>query len=295
MKNDYYNKELYNKICDTFQENPFISEIMFSDYIELYSQDYSAKIKYIENLIIIGKFDQAKTFLEAVEESYAIDYKFKNAKGNYLYLFEHSLLFTKLKLYMYTQHYEDAYYLLKSHPREFRKIFGDYLNIELYLDKKLGLQYPKNVPDYYNYQQIISYDKGKFYETIKKFYLKNNTEEKKIYFDDDFPIDIIVKELNSLIPNDKCLYNGIIDNHYYFLYNSCGYNNGIKSNFFSVVCYDKSNEFITMYPTTKKEKFPYIDLNYLNYNDLSSQKRIKKLSQIDKFKIKYNYKDVEKY
>ena len=292
VKNNYFDKDWYKKICDTYQKNVFESEKMFDEYLKRFPQDYSAKIKYIDNLITIGKFDKATSYLQSVEDSYSIDTKYKNAKGPSLYIFENGLLLTKLKLFIYTNRYEEAYNLLKTHPKEFRKILGDYLTIELYLQKKLGLAFSENVPNYYNYQQIICYDKGKFYETVKDFYTKNSEKRKNIYFYDNFPLDMIVNELNILIPNENCIYNGLIDNHYYFKYNSCGINNGENCNYFTVVSYDNSTEFITMYPSNDKNRYPNIDLNYLNISNIPTYKRVRKMSQMDKFKQKYNYRDI---
>ena len=62
---------------------------------------------------------------------------------------------------------------------------------------------------------------------------------------------------------------------YYFKYDNCGRYNSKTQNFIKVVCIDKTNNIITMYPISYCQDLQYIDLNYMvkedNYEDLKKE------------------------
>ena len=286
MKNLYYDGKLSKDINECFQNNVVLSEKMYKDYVELYKTDYSMRVQYANNLVALGKFDKAETVLRMAENNYATDANYMNSKKD-MDLFINLLVVTKLKLYIHTERYEEAYEMLNQYPEALRKFLGDYLAIELYLEKKLQLDYPEHIPNYYLYQQIVDYDYNKFIENVKLLHGMETHNDGVSYFDSNFPYEEICEELKIIIPNNKRINNGPIENHYYFKYDKCGYDMGISTDYFSLVTYDNSNEFITMYPVQEKEKYPCIDLNYMKREELPPHKRVRRVSQIEKFKKRY--------
>ena len=203
------------------------------------------------------------------------------------YLFLESLLMARIKLYIYTKRYEEAYELMNQNPEAMRHLIRSNLTVKFYLEKKLGLEYSDDIVEHYQCMQIIDYDYDRFLENVKRSHGENTHNEGVSYFNSDFPYEEIISELKTIIPNNKRIYNGLIDNHYYFKYNQCGYDNGMVTDYFSLVTFDDSKEFITMYPIQEKEKYPYIDLNYLKKDELPPYKRVRRMSQMEKFNMKY--------
>ena len=286
MKNLYYDGELSKKINESFQNNAVLSEKMYKDYIELYKKDYSMKVQYVNNLIVLGKLDKASTLLEVVEEEYLSDNNYIGSKKD-IDLFLNLLVVTKLKLYIYTKRYEEAYELMNEKPGSLRTVLGDYLAVELFLQKKLGLETREHIPNYYLYNQIIDYNYDKFIETTKKLHGFDTHSEGSSYFDSTFPIEEIAEEIKNFTPNNRRMNNGVIDNHYYFKYNKCGYNADELTDYFALLTYDDSRDFLIMFPTKEKERYPYIDLNYLRRDNLPPHKRVRRVSQMEKFKNRY--------
>ena len=79
------------------------------------------------------------------------------------------------------------------------------------------------------------------------------------------------------------LYSGFFTSVYVFKYDNCGYDTEQAVNYFKVVCFNNSKNFITMCPSADCENLPYTDLNYLKDKKIN----IKRLSQVDKFNQKY--------
>ena len=286
MENKFYDSRLSQEINESFQKNVVTSERMYKEYVERYPKDYSMRSRYANNLIVLGKFDKAKTMLEEIERDYTSDEYYMEKKKNKSIL-KNGLIVNKLKLLIYTKQYEDAYNLLLIEQGTLRKVLGDYLGIKLFLQKKLGIPYPEEIPNYFLYNQIIDYDYEGFIGVTKRCHSYEDHHEGKSYFVSDFPLREIVDEIRLLIPNNNRLYNGMIDNHYYFKYNKCGYDNERLTDYFSLATYDDSNDFIAMYPIEEKEKYPYIDINYLRMDDIPPHKRVRRVSQMDKFNQKY--------
>ena len=119
----------------------------------------------------------------------------------------------------------------------------------------------------------------------------NNTNFERIeqvsIFAYDFPILEIVEEIKKYIPSDKRINGGFYDNVYIFKYDYCGKVEGKTANYFKVVCFDGTSDFITIYPCVEGKNLPYTDLNYLQYANANSNNRGKVLSQIDKFNRRY--------
>ena len=71
---------------------------------------------------------------------------------------------------------------------------------------------------------------------------------------------------------------------YIFKYDKCGVTNGRVSDYFLVITFHNTNKYISMYPCNSSSNFNYVDLNYLK---IPSTSNVKRLSQIDKFNMRY--------
>ena len=75
---------------------------------------------------------------------------------------------------------------------------------------------------------------------------------------------------------------------YVFKYDNCGKHDNKIANYFKIICFHNTQDYITMFPCSNCENLPYVDLNYLvNSNDIP---KVKTLSQIEKFNKRYNCK-----
>ena len=143
----------------------------------------------------------------------------------------------------------------------------------------------------YLFSQIVKYDETDFLDHIKKHMQGEEDITEKdccTIFGQDFPMDKIIQEIKKYIPSDKKLLLGFYDNIYYFKYDSCGRVDNKNVDYFKVVCFNGTDNFITMHPVIINENLPYQDLNYLVNEDNFS--KVKRMSQIDKFNKKFNKK-----
>ena len=142
---------------------------------------------------------------------------------------------------------------------------------------------------FYMIRQAIDYQYSDFQFHIKKHLDEEfiDDEERYSIFNNDFPIDKIVSEIDKYLMSSKKLLFGFIEDVYLFKYDLCGLFNGKNANFFKVITFNDNNNIITMYPYVKGERLPYIDLNYMK---VESNTKVKKLSQIDKFNKRFGIK-----
>jgi hypothetical protein len=140
--------------------------------------------------------------------------------------------------------------------------------------------------------QAYNYNEELFKEHIKKHQKLYNTDQdnsNEYIFENDFPIEKIINEVKKYIPSDKKICPGYFDNTYFFKYDKCGKVKNTWTNIFTVVCFPNTNNIITMCPVSGYERLPYVNLNYLK--DYEEEKtNVKRLSQIDKFNMRYNIK-----
>ena len=167
-------------------------------------------------------------------------------------------------------------------------------NVELdatrFFYKKLSnkLNISRDQLNSYLYRQIYEYRESEFMEHISKHmadYNQNIDNPNTSIFVPEFPINEIISEIKKHIPSNKRLLPGFIDDAYYFKYDECGRSNNKIVNYFRVVCFHDTQNFITMYPITDCKDLPYIDLNYLKKDD---KPIVKRKSRIELFNQKYN-------
>lgn len=286
MGTEHFNQHYFSKAMDMKKEDVYLAVELFKQYIDEYPDDYMAKAYYASALITIKKLEEAKSVLDDIETQLSSDrkiakYKEKNYKNSA------TIVFTKMKLLFYSNRYEECYRLLNENYDLL--LDNNYLinGVTLSCQKKLNKEafyLIKHDKISYLYKQIADYSYDRFIDHIQKHLSGYNGEEvSRGIFNEDFNLDDVLETIKLSIPSDKALYTGIIEDSYYYKYDSCGKVDNKYTDYFKVIALHDSNEFITMTPSENGKNMPYIDLNYLK-NETIVQSRN---NQIDKFNKKY--------
>lgn len=285
MKNSFFDKWEFKKALDIGYKNPFEADLKFEEYFKKYPKDYSGYSYYISNLIKIKKLDKAEQIIKYIENKANNDQDLINNKERYK-RFKQNLLYSKFKLLMYQEKYQEFNKLYYQNIELAKKLDINHL---LFLSKIKAGQINIRTRDSYYYiqRQFINYN----YEDFLN-HLKDHTIDIYNYidytnnsiFENDFPLDKILIEIQKYIPSEKCLYTGFIEDTYVFRYEVCGRQNNKTENYFKVLCFHNTSNIITMYPSSNCEELEYIDLNYLTK---TNNNKIKKKSRIDRFYDRY--------
>ena len=200
-----------------------------------------------------------------------------------------NIIFCYFKLLSYQHKYSELY-----------KFFNDYFSIIIDLKltslvffcrKKLNLLDSESRDgNTYLYRQIIEYKNDDFLEHIKKHladFNKDLDNPNSSIFSTDFPIDNVIETVKKCIPSSKRLFTGFYEDTYVFKYDCCGRVNNKSTNYFKVICFNDTNDIITMCPSLNCEELPYIDINHLNSIIHTENCKVKRLSQTDKFNQRY--------
>ena len=287
METIYFNKFELNSALTYINSDPKETKLRLEAYIKKYPKDYSAYPYYSSVLVILGRFNDAEKVLKYVSDVLYNDKKIVNKKDK-LQLIKGDLIFSKLKLLFYQEKYDEAYNYCLQNFKELTKKDVTVGKLIFYCKKKLGrLEHNKKMPKSYIYRQIVHYEESIFLEHIKKhladYNVDTDTPNKNIFIS-SFPLCEVLSEVKKYILSSERLYNGFLEDVYIFKYNNCGRDNNKVTNFFKVVCFHNTNEFITMLPISDGENLPYIDLNYLITDN---KPKIQRLSQRDKFNKRY--------
>lgn len=289
MKQQYFNRWEFLQAFSLVDNNPLEAKRKYEQYLEKYPKDYSAYTYYIAVLITIGKFYLAEKTLNELEKIYNEDKSFLTELDK-LEILEKEIFIIKLRLLLYKEKYQELYdFCLKNEY----KIKAMNLNaIFLYCNKKLNKisNLTRNHKSYL-FRQIIEYDENDFLEHIKKHLADFNADVEvpnKNIFKPDFPIYEIVEEVKKYIPSNKKLMTGLYQDEYVFKYDSCGRDNNKLVDYFKIISFHNTKNFITMVPVVEGENLPHVDLNYLIE---PSNNKIKQLTQTQKFNKKYRKKE----
>lgn len=287
MNRNYFNVWEFRRALSLLEKDPISSKVLFEDYLQKYPNDYSAYLFYCSNLIIIGNLELAEKVFDYVQEAYQKDEMF--LKSDKLEKFKFNMFFTRIKLLSYQEKYEELYNLyLENINIDKEKRLN---SVWFYSKKRTGrLNDEKRDINSYLYKQIIRYEEDEFYQHVEKHLANTNKdldEPNSVIFEVNFPLRDVVEEIKKYIPSDKKLFWGFYDNIYFFKYDGCGRVDKRLVNYFKVVCLHDSQEFITMCPICGNENLPYIDLNYMNKEE---SVKVKRISQIDKFNLRYGNK-----
>jgi len=282
MEQQHFNQWDFSQAISQIEENPLESKSRFETYLQKYPKDYSTYCYYASALIMLGQFNEAEKVLNNVEIAAKKDADFYKLSDRVKH-FEKHLLLHKVKLLSYQERFEELYQLYIENSKELDSMNINYLIF--YCKKKVGkLGFCDSTKLTYLYSQIIDYQENRFLEHIKKhladYYDPDNPNNN--VFSSDFPIDEIIEEIKKYIPHDKrkiCL--GYAEDEYIFKYDNCGRDNNKLVDYFKVICFHNSDNFITICPVQECKNLPYIDLNYLNLDN--KKNKVRRISQKEKF------------
>lgn len=288
MANKYFDIFEFQHIIKLMDADPYTSLGLFEQYLNKYPSDYSAYLLYCSNLIILGKINEAERVYKYFERKYNEDKSISGTKKHKR--IKESQVFTKIKLLSYQGKYEELY---KFCVKNINVIKEGKMNDAFFYSKKMTNRLDPNKRDEnsYLFSQIVRYEESDFLEHIKKHLLKedeNINKESITIFKEGFPIEKVIREIKKHIPSEKKLLLGFYDNVYYFKYDSCGRVDNKIVDYFKVVCFNGTQDFITMCPVVVNKSLPYEDLNYLVNEDSFS--KVRRISQIDKFNQRFNKK-----
>jgi len=280
MKKKYYDESELKKILSEMTVNPYSSIEKIDNYLRRYPTDYSAHICYVNNLIVLKELKEADRLLEEIyikvhnNRNYCSDeYRLRK--------FEIHYLINKIKLLAYQGKYSEILDLYNNNSQLLENVKMN--DILLTCKMKLGRLHSDRQLNTYLFRQIIDYQESDFLDHIKMHLCQCNMDDKSV-FSYDFPFQRVFEEIKKYIPSDNCLYYGFESDVYVFKYDFCGRDNYKVVNYFKVICFHNTDHFITMYPSTCCDNFPYVDLNYIASCE---DDKVKTLSQIDKFYRRY--------
>ena len=288
MKRQYFNTMLINKIMNIKESNPKLAIKLFEEYLKEYKHDYYGYLFYIDELIAVGKINEAEDVFNMLNAMILNNNNFGNIYGDSIKNFYKHFNGIKIRLLFLQERYKELLLFFNSCDEE--RIDEEMYLIKLTALKQLGKDNWKNKEKYsYLFKQAIDYSEEEFKEHIKKHFANyNDSGEICSCFNSDFPIDDILIEVKKNIPSDKVFYFHNASDVYYFKYDNCGRYNRKVQNFFKVACFHGTNKIITMYPVDFGEDTDYVDLNYMNYNNEYYNNEKKETDRIAKFYKRYN-------
>ena len=287
-KKEYFNKHEFIKAKNISLVNPTKGIIAYQEYFSKYPKDYTAYTYYISLLINLNKLNEAAENLYYIEQIYFEEpiFHYNNERAKIFYF---NILYCKLRLLCYQKRYQEFLILYHNNIEKLSSIKNE---VSFYAEKKCGnLDLTRREPNSYLYRQIVEYREEDFKDHLKKHlpeYNDNDSKYSKYIFNPNLPIDEIIDEIKKYLPNDKKLCLGFMDNAYVFKYDECGRVNNKLVDYFKVITFDDTKDIITMCPSDECEYLPFIDINYMKENISDNDSKVKRLSQIDKFNMRYN-------
>ena len=289
MKGNFYDKWLFNKAFEIADSNPIESKARYEEYLKEYSNDYSAYPYYVYVLITLGEFEKAEKVLDYVERAYVSDPSF-TYKTRKIKLLKNNIFCDRLKILSYTGRYSLMYKMCVENPDMIKEL--DINAVDFYAKKKCGLldRMSRNKHSYL-FKQILEYSESEFLEHVKHHLMEHSYDSDtpgESYFSLDFPLDDVILEVKKYLLSDRRIYSGYYQDIYVFKYDGCGRTNNKSVDFFSVIVFHDTMDIITMFPTLEGKNLPYIDLNYMTYNNKNT--KVRRMSQIDKFNARFEKK-----
>ncbi|MBR2833602.1 MAG: hypothetical protein IKE75_04160 [Bacilli bacterium] len=282
MAAKYFNSYEFKQAINTLHKDPYNAMELFENYLENYPNDYCAYPSYIYCLVMIGEIEKASEILDYVESMVSLDAHFQS-KTDKFDEYSNRIVLAKMRILARQEKYQEIYDLYFDNPIDLK---DEYRYIIYYCKNKLGLLDSFPVNQTYMQRQIINYSEENFKEHIKKHLANYNADDSKqnlSIFGSDFMLDEVINEIKKYIPSENKLCHGLFEDAYIFKYDACGRVNNKLTNYFKVVTFAESSNFITMYPARTCENLPYTDFNYL----VDQKPKVKVLSQTEKFNRRY--------
>lgn len=276
----YFNNEEYIYVKSFLRTNPSETLIRTEEYIKKYPNDYFAGVFYSKVLKVLGGFSEALYVLDNIEERYTSNKKLFNDFAKYN-IIEEKVLYNKLRCLSYLEDFDKVEKLLNENRKYLiNPKFGYFSNLVKY-SKMENINFNAS----YRLEQLFNYSDEEFLSHISK-HMYSRVEDYDVIstFNEDFPFDKVFYEVKKKILFSKAYYFGTYEDVYIFKYDKCGVTSGKVSDYFLVITFHNTNKYISMYPCNSSSNFNYVDLNYLK---IPSTSNVKRLSQIDKFNMRY--------
>lgn len=287
--NNYFNEKSSLNIKKYIDKEDYQKALsLIYDYMEDYPEDTFVMFNYVDVLLRLGRYKEAEEVLCSIDldELKKVPEK-KEKRQEYMALF-------KLKIAVAMERYEEAYKIIEDNQEIFDRR-GYQLNADKFiLLRKLGKEPPEELKmEIWTYllSQSYQYSEEDFYDHIQK-HLFDQTEDNNTgaVFCKDFPYKKVVEELKEKIKGVNCELDSITVGKYNIKYDNCGYVNGKLVNTFRMVVFVNTTDFITMFPYDNPHIEPHFDITPTIELDKPKQKR---LSQIEKFNLKYNKETID--
>lgn len=274
-KKKKFHENYFKKIIKLSEEYRLQEAIVeFQKYINNYPNDLDAYVFYADTLIKANRLEEAEIILKEASKLPGTD------------LSKEDFILIKIKLLSVQNKYKECYELFKNNMAIFYKRNWSIDSVLIFLKKKLGLpnDYKGEKLDHYIFSQIVSYDKERSLEHIKKYHTHLN--ENIVWFNPEFPLSDMFSKVQERLSSDNKMIKDIISDIYLFKYSGNGHIKTKLVDYFAVITLRDSNEIITMYPCENKGQNPFIDLTPI----MEDSPKLKRVSQIDKFNLRYNKK-----
>ena len=200
MINKYFNEYEFKYTMEYVEKNPLIAKTKFEDYIKKYPNDYSAYPYYITCLIVLGMFEEAKKFLNYLENIHyeSSDVKYPSKK---MQLLKKNIIFNHLKLLSYQHKYDELYKFCLDNYSVIASL--KITSLVVFCRKKLNMIDKKaREGSSYLYSQIIDYREEDFWDHIKKHLADFNKDldyPNAFVFSTDFPIVKVIETIKASI------------------------------------------------------------------------------------------------
>jgi len=289
MKNNYFNSWEFSNAVSIAKNDPIEALARYEEYSKKYPKDYTAYPYYASTLITLGKFKEAEKLL-----NYSMNLAYEDTKfcedAKKIKFFNHSILYVKFRLLIYLGKYDDVLKIYEDNHDETKDM--DLNSIDFFCRIRAGkTKGERNNFNTYLFKQVVEYREEDFLEHIKKHLDEYNidVEEPNLnVFVANFPIYDVINEIKKYIPSKRRICSGFYEDTYVFKYDGCGRDNNKLSDYFKVICFHDTSNFITIIPVFDCQNLPYTDLNYMVKEDINV--KVKRKSQIDKFRDRYNKK-----
>ena len=288
MVNKYYDDYRLNELVKSKKFNPNAAIMNMEKYMEEYPEDYLAVSYYADVLASVKRIEDADKILKETDKNMECNQRYLQYQDK-IEKTKVNLLYCKLKVLLFQNKYAECYQLAVDN---FKLLIDNNVHLEtlfLYLKYKLGvLSGYEDTTDCYAFSQMLDYSEERFLDHMNRhLYTADELDGEKSgsLFNLDFPFERIFKHIKNIVPNDKVYFYGINNDAYHFKYDNCGTIDGKSTNFFRVILYHDTDQFITAYPTLEGRYYEHIDLNHL-YEP--SKSKVKYISRVEKFKQKYS-------
>lgn len=271
-----YNVDEFKNILTLVEENCIKQAFYaYQEYFKRYPNDISAKSYYVDLLIRVGQFEEARKMIKK--------YIHRDNLSEIVY---QNFELRKIRLLSATGQYQECYDLLLRDSGIFQERSWVTQGILLELKKKLGIlessDYQQN---HYFLSQIVNYSEDRCLQNLNKYRYHDVNNIHSTYFMDDFPLERVYYALRDKLPLEKKIYLDLTTDLYIFQYANNGKINGRMVDYLAVITLLDSNDIIRIRPYENKGRLGCENM-YLPMEPNQSSK-VKKMSQIDKFNRRY--------